>query len=404
MASPALVEELYQALPQETKEFLATAIASVVDVKKHGGKVATVIGSGPNLHEGVTTLIATLIHAGLVDGVTTSSAVISHEMGGTLDRVKRLDADQLGEDMVPSAVRPRGNIFEITELTEEEWARVRSEMPLDEKLVSACQAADGKVIIKAAGNMAYPIGYFNETVATEVMTAAQTLGESFEYVAGLGSDPRTMIGAGAIKNVPVLVSVPQLIGGGQVGLCISDSIPVSQRCKRIAKMLSDADVIIESAVALTQEIHDGPFETYTGHGIWAWMNGLPTYSLKDKTLIRFDLDDNLKRSWDLNKNSELIQKAINEGLPKTKLTKIPFRMEMSAFTRLEKSIPVIGDIGALWPVFVSRICDELGVELDFTSAPQNTDECAAMRSWIVDNVKPFSLAKMRKVLGEKYAF
>ena len=44
MASPALVEELYQALPQETKEFLATAIASVVDVKKHGGKVATVIG------------------------------------------------------------------------------------------------------------------------------------------------------------------------------------------------------------------------------------------------------------------------------------------------------------------------------------------------------------------------
>lgn len=404
MASPALVEELYQALPQETKEFLATAIASVVDVKKHGGKVATVIGSGPNLHEGVTTLIATLIHAGLVDGVTTSSAVISHEMGGTLDRVKRLDADQLGEEMVPSAVRPRGNIFEITELPEEEWARIRSEMPLDEKLVSACQAADGKVIIKAAGNMAYPVGYFNETVATEVMTAAQTLGESFEYVAGLGSDPRTMIGAGAIKNVPVLVSVPQLIGGGQVGLCISDSIPVSQRCKRIAKMLSDADVIIESAVALTQEIHDGPFETYTGHGIWAWMNGLPTYSLKDKTLIRFDLDDNLKRSWDLNKNSELIQKAINEGLPKTKLTKIPFRMEMSAFTRLEKSIPVIGDIGALWPVFVSRICDELGVELDFTSAPQNTDEGAAMRSWIVDNVKPFSLAKMRKTLSEKYAF
>lgn len=404
MASPALVEELYQALPQETKEFLATAIASVVDVKKHGGKVATVIGSGPNLHEGVTTLIATLIHAGLVDGVTTSSAVISHEMGGTLDRVKRLDADQLGEEMVPSAVRPRGNIFEITELTEEEWARVRAEMPLDEKLVSACQAADGKVIIKAAGNMAYPIGYFNETVATEVMTAAQTLGESFEYVAGLGSDPRTMIGAGAIKNVPVLVSVPQLIGGGQVGLCISDSIPVSQRCKRIAKMLSDADVIIESAVALTQEIHDGPFETYTGHGIWSWMNGLPTYSLKDKTLIRFDLDDNLKRSWDLNKNSELIQKAINDGLPKTKLTKIPFRMEMSAFTRLEKSIPVIGDIGALWPVFVSRICDELGVELDFTSAPQNTDEGASMRNWIVDTVKPFSLAKMRKALGEKYAF
>lgn len=403
MASPALVEQLYQALPDETKDFLNTAIEKVIEVKKRGGKVAAVIGSGPNLHEGVTTLIASLIHAGLIDGVTTSSAVISHEMGGTLDRVKRFDADILG-DKCPENIRCRGNIYELTQLSEEEWARIRSELPLDEDLVSVCEKAEGKVIIKAAGNMAYPVGYFNETVSTEVMVAAQTLGESFEYVAGLGADPRTMIGAGAIKGVPVLVSVPQLIGGGQVGLCISDSIPVSQRCKRIAKMLSDADVIIESAVALTQEIHDGPFETYTGHGIWAAMNGLPTYSLKDKTLIRFDLDENLKRSWDLNKNSELIQKAINEGLPKTKLTKIPFRMEMSAFTRLENSIPVIGDIGELWPIFADRVCKALGVELDFSSAPQNTDEGKEMRERICDEIKPFSLNKMRSALHDKYSF
>ncbi len=403
MASPALVEQLYQALPDETKEFLNTAIEKVIEVKKRGGKVAAVIGSGPNLHEGVTTLIAALIHAGLIDGVTTSSAVISHEMGGTLDRVKRFDADILG-DKCPENIRCRGNIYELTQLSEEEWARIRSELPLDEELVSVCEQAEGKVIIKAAGNMAYPVGYFNETVSTEIMVAAQTLGESFEYVAGLGADPNTMIGAGAIKGVPVLVSVPQLIGGGQVGLCISDSIPVSQRCKRIAKMLSEADVIIESAVALTQEIHDGPFETYTGHGIWASMNGLPTYSLKDKTLIRFDLDENLKRSWDLNKQSELIQKAINEGLPKTKLTKIPFRMEMSAFTRLENSIPVIGDIGELWSIFVDRICKELGVTLEFTSAPQNTDEGKEMRERICDEIKPFSLNKMRNAIREKYNF
>ena len=403
MASPALVEQLYQALPDETKEFLNTAIEKVIEAKKRGGKVAAVIGSGPNLHEGVTTLIAALIHAGLIDGVTTSSAVISHEMGGTLDRVKRFDADILG-DKCPENIRCRGNIYELTQLSDDEWARIRSELPLDEDLVSICEKAEGKVIIKAAGNMAYPVGYFNETVSTEVMVAAQTLGESFEYVAGLGSDPNTMIGAGAIKGVPVLVSVPQLIGGGQVGLCISDSIPVSQRCKRIAKMLSEADVIIESAVALTQEIHDGPFETYTGHGIWASMNGLPTYSLKDKTLIRFDLDENLKRSWDLNKQSELIQKAINEGLPKTKLTKIPFRMEMSAFTRLENSIPVIGDIGELWPIFVDRVCKGLGVTLDFTSAPQNTDEGKAMRERICDEIKPFSLNKMRNAIRDKYSF
>ena len=134
------------------------------------------------------------------------------------------------------------------------------------------------------------------------------------------------------------------------------------------------------------------------------MNGLPTYSLKDKTLIRFDLDENLKRSWDLNKNSELIQKAINEGLPKTKLTKIPFRMEMSAFTRLENSIPVIGDIGELWPVFVDKICKELGIELDFISAPQNTEEGKEMRERIVEEIKPFSLKKMRNALRDKYSF
>ncbi len=60
-----------------------------------GGKVAVVVGSGPNLHEGVTTLIAELIRLGVVDGVTTSSAVVAHEMAGTLDRVKRVDGSQL---------------------------------------------------------------------------------------------------------------------------------------------------------------------------------------------------------------------------------------------------------------------------------------------------------------------
>ena len=33
-------------------------------------------------------------------------------------------------------------------------------------------------------------------------------------------------------------------------------------------IVEKADAVIESAVALTQEIHDGPFECYTGHGIW----------------------------------------------------------------------------------------------------------------------------------------
>ena len=32
---------------------------------------------------------------------------------------------------------------------------------------------------------------------------------------------------------------------------------------------------------LTQEIHDGPFETYTGHGLWAaWQEGLELRALR----------------------------------------------------------------------------------------------------------------------------
>ena len=60
-----------------------------------------------------------------------------------------------------------------------------------------------------------------------------------------------------------------MVGGGAVGLAIGDSISITERSARIANILGEADIIIESAVALTQEIHDGPFETYTGHGIWA---------------------------------------------------------------------------------------------------------------------------------------
>ena len=68
-----------------------------------------VTGSGPNIHEGVTTLIAELIRVGIVDAVSTSSAVISHEMAGSLDRVFRVDAKALGMDMEKM---PRGDVFE----------------------------------------------------------------------------------------------------------------------------------------------------------------------------------------------------------------------------------------------------------------------------------------------------
>lgn len=392
-----LIEEFYNGLDERSREALDAAVSKVVEAKKRGGKVAVVTGSGPNLHEGVTTLIAELITKGVVDGVTTSSAVVNHEMGGALDRVKMCGAAQLGMD---EEKMPRGNVFEFTDMTDEELDELGKEMLLDRALLAKRRDAEGHMVIKAAANMAYPMGLRTEKLAEEILSLCRQSGLPFETIAGWGCDPRTMLGAGAEKGVPVLVTIPQLVGGGHVGLSVGDSIPVAERSRRIADMLGSADVIIESAVALTQEIHDGPFETYTGHGIWSWWQGQPVYSLREKTLVRFDLDENLRRAQDLQKSSAMIQEAIDKGLPKTKISKIPFRMEMSAFARHEGSLPVIGDIGMIWPVFALRIADSLGIELEFMSYKQETDGGKAMREWIVKNVKPLDREKMLRKFRE----
>ena len=386
-----LLEQFYQSVDPRSREALDQSVDRIVAAKRRGGKVVVVTGSGPNLHEGVTTLIAELMDKGLVDGVTTSSAVIGHEMGGTLDRVKVCKASALGFD---EGYMPRGDRFEFTQMGREELAALRSEMVLDEDLLAKGEEAEGPVVIKAAGNMAYPMGLRGEELAGEILVISRALGLPFEVVAGQGADRRTMIGMGAEKAIPVLVTVPQLVGSGHVGMAVGDSISLFDRSRRIAAMLGEADVIIESAVALTQEIHDGPFECYTGHGIWSWWKGLPTFSLKGKALVRIDLDENLRRARDLETDGSLVQEAIDRGLPKTKLSKIPFRMEMSAFARLEDSIPVIGDIGEVWPVLAWKAASALGVKLDFMSYAQHTPEGQTMRDWIVQEIKPLNREKL----------
>ena len=376
-------------LDERSLKSLELAVNKIVETKKRGGKVMVVTGSGPNIHEGVTTLISELIRVGIVDAVSTSSAVIAHEMAGSLDKVFRVDAQALGMDM---SKMPRGDVFEFTCMTENELESLKKEMPLDEDLLRR-GASLPKVneIIKAAGNMAYPMGLRTERLAHEVLALARMYGLPFETVAGWGCDKHTMLGAAAEKKIPVLVTIPQLVGGGAVGMSIGDSISVSQRSMRISRMLASCDVIIESAVALTQEIHDGPFECYTGHGIWAWWSGQNTYNLRDKNLIRIDLDENLRRAVELNAT---VQEAIDKGLPKTKAAKIPFRMEMSAFARHEGSIPVVGDIGKVWPLIAHEVSKGLGIKLEFLSASQDTPEGASMREWIVENVKPLDREKM----------
>jgi len=387
------LQSLYDDLDDRTRESLEQAVSEIVAVKRRRGKIMVVTGSGPNIHEGVTTLIAELMRLGVIDSVTTSSAVIAHEMAGALDRVKRVDAAEIGMDPT-SPFLPRGEVFEFSVLAEGDLDRLRREMVLDDDLLARGAAAAGTQIIKAAGNMAYPMGLRTENISREIQTLAQTYGEPFELVAGRGSDPHTMLGAGAENGLPVLVTVPQLVGGGAVGLSVADSIPISERCARIAAMIGESDIIIESAVALTQEIHDGPFECYTGHGIWAHWNGIATYSLKGKTLIRIDLDENLRRAKDAQQQNQAIQEAIDKGLPKTKLTGIPFRMEMSAFARLEGSVPLVGDIGAIWPILAWRAADALGLDLGFMSYPQQSGPGRNMREWIVENVKPLDRERM----------
>ena len=175
-------------------------MARIIACKERRGKVVVATGSGPNLHEGVTTLIAELMINGVIDGVLTSSAVIAHEMAGTLDKVKRIDGRQLALGAERSHLLPKGDSFDLTEMSDSALDELRSEMEIDDDLVAACRRAEGKVIIKAAGNMAYPMGLRSERLAREILSIAHAYGLPFESVAGWGADRRTMIGAGVVKG------------------------------------------------------------------------------------------------------------------------------------------------------------------------------------------------------------
>jgi hypothetical protein len=391
-----VVDSWGESLPERSRSNLLEAAKKIAAAKLRGGSVVVVTGSGPNIHEGVTTLIAELMHKGLIDGVITSSAVIAHEMGGTLDRVKRVSAQEYSDLAIPDSLLPRGGLFEITLLTDAQKAQIAEEAEPWWDHYDRIAALPGSVILKAAGNMAWPMGPRTENLAREAEQIARESGLLLEQVVGFGADPMTMIGAGAKLGLPVVVSIPQLIGGGAVGLAIGDAVSITRRAKTVAETLARADVIIESAIALSQEIHDGPFETYTGHGIWSAWKGEYAYSLQGKSIVRIDLDPNLEMAWNKQRQSDEVQRAVDQGLPKTKLTGIPFRMEMSGFARLEDSLPVTADIGVAWPVLAANVADQLGIKLDFLSAPQETAEGKLMREWIADTIQFADRNRMRE--------
>jgi len=386
-----VIENMFNSLPSKAKVRLKRAIKLIVNAKEKGGKVVAVVGSGPNLHEGVTTLLAELIHKGIIDGVSTSSAVINHEMAGTLEKVKRFDGVVFGFEREKL---PSDGFFEVSILSNTELEEFQREIPIDIALYQKMRRAKGDNIIKVAGNMAYPTGLRTERLARDVLAMAKRCGVPFEQMAGYGADRLTMIGAGAEHNIPVLVTVPQLIGGGEVGLAVGDSLSLSERCYRIANLLDSADVIIESALALSQEVHDGPFERFTGHGVWADWEGGWTYSLADKKIVRIDLDPNLEKAWMQERKSKMVTDAVHRGLPKTKLMRIPFRMEMSGFARIPGSLPIVGDIGEIWPLLATMVADALDVKLDVMSYKQSLPAGEKVREWIVKHVQPVNRERM----------
>ncbi|MCB2226799.1 MAG: hypothetical protein KQH53_08990 [Desulfarculaceae bacterium] len=385
LVSQADLARLAAGLDQTTKRRLTQVVRLWKKIKQNGGKVVVATGSGPNLHEGVTCMVAELVRLGLVDGVLTSSAVVGHEMAGVLERVRRVDGAKL--DLDPAGLPADGKV-EVALLGAERAVELAKQTNLDRDYYRRLLSAPGKEIIKVAGNLAYPTGLGVERAARRLEPLARSLGQPLEAVVGRGCDPLTMLGACARRGVPCLVSVPQLVGGGQVGLAVGDSITISQRSARVAGLLGSADLIIESGVALTQEIHDGPFETFTGHGMWPRHEGQATYSLGGKAVVRIDLDPNLERVWAMQRDKGAVGAAIDQGKPKAVGLKVPFRMEMSGFARLPGALPLTGDLGVIWPLLASRVMRAMGVKSGYLCYKQGTPPGEAVREHIVKNVKP----------------
>ena len=61
---------------------------------------------------------------------------------------------------------------------------------------------------------------------------------------------------------------------------------------------------------------------------------------------------------------------------------------MSGFARIPGSLPVVGDIGEVWPVMAAKVAEALGVKLDLISYKQSLPAGRKFREWIVRRVMP----------------
>ena len=98
-----------------------------------------------------------------------------------------------------------GNKFELTELTPDELNGINAEISLDMDFISQLDELEGQTIIKAAGNMAYPMGLRTEMFAKDLLNLSTNKfsgKQPLECLAGLCADEKTMIGAGVKIRFP----------------------------------------------------------------------------------------------------------------------------------------------------------------------------------------------------------
>jgi len=96
----------------------------------------------------------------------------------------------------------------------------------------------------------------------------------------------------------------------------------------------------------------------------------------------------------------MVSEAVHKGLPKSKHMKIPFRMEMSGFARIPGSLPIVGDIGEIWPLLATMVADALDIRLEFMSYKQSLPAGAKAREWIVKHVRPVNRERMSAAVNE----
>lgn len=63
---------------------------------------------------------------------------------------------------------------------------------------------------------------------------------------------------------------------------------------------------------------------------------------------------------------------------------------MSGFARIPNSLPIVGDIGVVWPILATMVADALDVKLEFMTYKQTLPEGVKMREWIVKHVEPIN--------------